>query len=217
MFDVRRPPVIHIGRTGSVFATPTTRRGVPRSDQVSEGSRDTPSQPGQRSSTRREKSATGSNEYACRTAQPSWRLPEKAPIRFRRSSTSGRNSCPAASKVGKLVTNAKVFQSQPAVRQRCALSGSGFSGLSLADVNCDGQADFIYNLTDPAEIRVLFGNGMGGVISDVPLAYADQGTPRGGLGIARFDGDETPDIFTAADPGDGQMDARVRVLASQAE
>lgn len=98
------------------------------------------------------------------------------------------------------------------------LSGSGFAGLSVADINCDGQADFIYNLTDPAEIRVLFGDGMGGVLTNVPLAYADEGAPRGGLGIARFDGDSTPDIFTAADPVDGgQMDTRVRVLTSKPE
>jgi hypothetical protein len=98
------------------------------------------------------------------------------------------------------------------------LSGSGFAGLSLADINCDGQADFIYNLTDPAEVRVLFGDGLGGVLSDVPLAYADEGAPRGGLGIARFDDDSTPDILTAADPVDGgQMDTRVRVLVSKPE
>jgi hypothetical protein len=96
------------------------------------------------------------------------------------------------------------------------LTGSGYASLSLADVNCDGQADFIYSLTDPAEIRVLFGDGLGGAMSNVPLVYADQGTPRGGLGIALFDADATPDIFSSGDPGDGQMDTRVRVLVSGA-
>jgi hypothetical protein len=95
------------------------------------------------------------------------------------------------------------------------LSGSGFASLSIADINCDGQGDFIYNLADPAEIRVLFGDGLGGVLSNVPLTYVDEGTPRGGLGIARFDGDATPDIFTADDPGPGQMDSQVRVLTSK--
>ena len=89
--------------------------------------------------------------------------------------------------------------------------------MSLDDINCDGQADFIFSATDPAEVRVLFGDGLGGALSDVPLAYADEGTPRGGLGIARFDGDSTPDIFTAADPGSGQTDTRVRVLTSKPE
>jgi hypothetical protein len=97
------------------------------------------------------------------------------------------------------------------------LTGSGFAGLTLADLNCDEQADFIYSLTDPPEIQVLFGNGLGGTVSSVPLAYADEGTPRGGLGIALMDEDSTPDIFTAAGPGDGQMEAQVRVLVSGAE
>jgi hypothetical protein len=94
------------------------------------------------------------------------------------------------------------------------LEGAGFSSLSLADINCDERADFIYGLSDPAEVRVLLGDGLGGAASDVPLAYADEGSPRGGLGIALFDDDSTPDIFSAADPGDGQTDARVRVLVS---
>jgi hypothetical protein len=94
------------------------------------------------------------------------------------------------------------------------LEGAGFSSLSLADINCDERADFIYGLSDPAEVRVLLGDGSGGAASDVPLTYVDEGSPRGGLGIALFDDDSTPDIFSAADPGDGQTDARVRVLVS---
>lgn len=94
------------------------------------------------------------------------------------------------------------------------LTGSGFGSLRLADINCDERADFVYSLTEPAEVRVLLGDGLGGMLSDVPLAYVDQGSPRGGLGIALFDDDSTPDIFSAADPGDGQMDPRVRVLVS---
>jgi hypothetical protein len=97
------------------------------------------------------------------------------------------------------------------------LSGSGFASASLSDMNCDGRADFVYSLTDPTEIRVLFGDGLGGVLSDAPLTYADQGTPRGGLGIALFDDDSTPDIFSASDPGGEQMDTQVRVLVSGAE
>jgi hypothetical protein len=94
------------------------------------------------------------------------------------------------------------------------LSGSGYAALTLADINCDRRSDFVYNLTEPPEIRVLFGDGLGGVRSEVPLAYVDEGNPRGGLGIALFDEDATPDIFSAADPGEGQMDTRVRVLVS---
>jgi hypothetical protein len=97
------------------------------------------------------------------------------------------------------------------------LEGSGFASLQLADINCDAQADFIYGLTDPPEIRVLFGDGMGGATSTEPLVYPDEGTPRGGLGIALFDGDMTPDIFSSGDPGDVQMDTRVRVLSSKPE
>jgi hypothetical protein len=89
--------------------------------------------------------------------------------------------------------------------------------LQLADINCDEQADFIYSLTEPPEIRVLFGDGMGGVTSTDPLVVPDEGLPRGGLGLALFDDDNTPDIFSSADPGDGQMDTRVRVLVSQPE
>jgi hypothetical protein len=98
------------------------------------------------------------------------------------------------------------------------LDGSGFTGLSLADMNCDGQGDFVFALTDPTEIRVLFGDGQGGAMSNVPLVYADPGTPRGGLDIALLDNDSTPDIFTAADPGDDPMDEptvpQVRVLVT---
>jgi hypothetical protein len=96
------------------------------------------------------------------------------------------------------------------------LSGSGFASLALSDMNCDGQADFVYSLTEPAEIRVLFGDGQGGVLSDAPLAYADEGSPRGGLGFALFDDDATPDIFSAGDPGSVQTDIRLRVLVSGA-
>src|SRR5437870_1376337 len=59
---VLRPAPIHIGRTGRLFAIPITRRGVPRSDHVRPGSRETPSHPGQRSRTPREKSVLGSRE-----------------------------------------------------------------------------------------------------------------------------------------------------------
>lgn len=97
------------------------------------------------------------------------------------------------------------------------LSGSGFASLALSDMNCDGQADFVYSLTEPAEVRVLFGDGQGSVLTDVPLTYADEGSPRGGLGIALFDDDSTPDIFSAGDPGDVQTDSRVRVLVSGAQ
>jgi hypothetical protein len=96
------------------------------------------------------------------------------------------------------------------------LSGSGFNSLALADMNCDGRSDFVYSLTAPAEVRVLFGDGQGGVLSETPLAYADEGSPRGDLGIALFDDDSTPDIFSAGDAGDVQTDPRVRVLVSGA-
>ena len=64
---------------------------------------------------------------------------------------------------------------------------------------------------------MILGDGQGGTLTTEPLTYVDGGTPRGGLDVALFDGDATPDIFTAADPGEEQTDALVRVLVTDAE
>lgn len=104
---------------------------------------------------------------------------------------------------------------QPGVQT--SVEGSGFTGLTIADMNCDGQGDFVYGLTNPSEIRVLFGDGEGGVIENAALAYVDEGTPRGRLDVALFDQDSTPDIFTAADAGAGQAQPQVRILVTGSE
>jgi hypothetical protein len=95
--------------------------------------------------------------------------------------------------------------------------GSGqASGLTLADMNCDGQADFAFNVASPAEVRVLLGDGMGGVMSEQAITYASGGTPRGGLAVTDHDGDGTPDIASAVDPGEGVTKPEVRLLVTDA-
>ena len=97
------------------------------------------------------------------------------------------------------------------------LNGAGYGHLTFADMNCDGYGDFVYNVTTPPEIRVLFGDGLGGVVSTDPLVYASEGSPRGGLDVALFDNDSAPDIFMSADPEGGLSSPEVRVLVTGAE
>lgn len=120
---------------------------------------------------------------------------------------------PMSGSIETLLNNNGMLQEGPT----SMLTGSGFASLTLSDMNCDGQSDFVYSLTDPAELRVLFGDGEGGLLSETPLVYADEGSPRGGLDVALFDDDSTPDIFSAGDPGEVQDDTRVRVLVSGAQ
>lgn len=96
------------------------------------------------------------------------------------------------------------------------VSGTNPSGLTLADLNCDGMADFVVNVGTPAQVAVYFGNGEGGVLSDTPLIYASEGNPRGGLAVALFDADLTPDIFSLVDAGEGLADPQLQVLVNAA-
>lgn len=96
------------------------------------------------------------------------------------------------------------------------LDGAGFTALTIADMNCDGQGDLVYALAEPPGIRVLIGDGPSTLMND-PLVIADEGTPRGGLDVALYDQDSTPDIFTAADAGLGQAEPQLRILVTDAQ
>ena len=89
--------------------------------------------------------------------------------------------------------------------------GTGLSGITVADVNCDGLADFLVNVSDPAELRVWLGDGQGGVVSDVELTMPSPGVARGGLAVAQFDQDQTWDIIQALDAGNQLADPQLQV------
>ncbi|PRQ03182.1 LDL receptor domain-containing protein [Enhygromyxa salina] len=95
-----------------------------------------------------------------------------------------------------------------------AVTGSQLSGLTVADMNCDGFADYLLNVENPAEVRVYLGDGLGGLVSDEPIIYASGGTPRGDLAVFPADNDSTPDIVAAVDAGDGVGTAEVRLLVT---
>lgn len=99
------------------------------------------------------------------------------------------------------------FMPQPAVEG----FGTGLSGLTLADVNCDGITDYLVNVSDPAEVRIWLGDGQGGVQSDVELTIPSPGVPKGGLAVAQFDQDQTWDIIQALDTGNQLADPQIQV------
>jgi hypothetical protein len=98
--------------------------------------------------------------------------------------------------------------------QLLTLTGSQFSGLAVADMNCDGAADYLYNVGSPAQVHVLLGSGMGGVAADWPdpLIYASGGAPSGGLAVINYDADSSPDIVAAVGAGEGVTQAEIRLL-----
>ncbi|KIG13077.1 hypothetical protein DB30_00542 [Enhygromyxa salina] len=95
-----------------------------------------------------------------------------------------------------------------------AVEGSQVSGLTLADMNCDGNADYLINVGSPAEVRVYLGDGSGGLLSEDPIIYASDGAPRGALGVLHADGDSTPDIVSAVEPGGEVSTGEVRLLVT---
>jgi hypothetical protein len=92
------------------------------------------------------------------------------------------------------------------------VDGSQPSGLVITDLNCDGNGDFVFNVANPPQIQVLFGDGEGSVLSDTPLSYSSDGTPSGGLGVGSLGGGGAPDIFSAVDMGPNVSTPEVRVL-----
>ena len=62
---------------------------------------------------------------------------------------------------------------------------------------------------------MFLGNGEGGVISDTPVIYESDGTPRGGLGVEFVDDDQTPDIFSMLEPGNGLMNPGLQLLVNR--
>ncbi|PRP95544.1 FG-GAP repeat protein [Enhygromyxa salina] len=98
--------------------------------------------------------------------------------------------------------------------QAVELDGAQFSGLTLADMNCDGLTDFLFNVANPAEVRVMLGNGMG-QLADDPIVFSSEGTPRGGLAVTQSDSDTTPDIASAIDGGP-DLTPQVRLLQTEA-
>jgi hypothetical protein len=98
-----------------------------------------------------------------------------------------------------------------------AVTGAQISGLTLADMNCDGNADYLVNVGSPAEVRVYLGDGIGGYLSPDPVIHASDGTPRGGLAVVLADEDNTPDIVSAVEAaGGGKPEVRLLVTADAA-
>jgi hypothetical protein len=89
--------------------------------------------------------------------------------------------------------------------------GSGLSGITLADVNCDGLNDFLVNVTNPAEVRIWLGDGQGGVNEDVELTIPTDGVPSGGLAVSQFDQDQTWDVISAVNMGNQLAAPELRV------
>ena len=109
---------------------------------------------------------------------------------------------------------------QPVLIQEGMLSARGpvdlgttaASGLTLADMNCDGYADFVFNVGNPAQVRVLLGDGMGKALTGVPVIYESDGTPSGGLVVTNYDADASLDIVSAVGVGGDVSKAEVRLL-----
>jgi len=70
-------------------------------------------------------------------------------------------------------------------------------GITLADINCDDQADFLLYHDD--NVAVYLGDGSGGVLSDDPILAALDGTGQGRLAVAEYNGDGTADIVATVE------------------
>jgi hypothetical protein len=94
------------------------------------------------------------------------------------------------------------------------LTSTNPKSLVWADINCDGNGDFVYSVNTPPRVEVLFGDGMAGVLADTPLTMVDQGIPSGDLAVTHFDADATPDVFSMFDAGEGLEQPEVRVFTT---
>lgn len=68
------------------------------------------------------------------------------------------------------------------------------TGIIAGDLNCDGRDDFVFHQGD--SLGVLIGNGTGGVVDTTPIIAELDGTGTGAVGIAQFDEEGTPDLFS---------------------
>lgn len=89
--------------------------------------------------------------------------------------------------------------------------GMGLSGVTIADINCDGLSDWLVNVANPAEVRIWLGDGDGSVVSDIELTIPSVGVPSGGLAVSHVDLDQTWDIVQAVDAGSQLPDPGIRV------
>ncbi len=79
--------------------------------------------------------------------------------------------------------------------------GTDLSGLTLADLNCDGISDWLVNVGDPGEVRIWLGDDAGGVVEDVDVTFPGVRSSNARFSVTRFDTDESPDIIQAVDSG----------------
>ena len=68
------------------------------------------------------------------------------------------------------------------------------TGLIAGDLNCDGRDDFVFHQND--SLGILIGDGTGGVLDTTPIFAELDGNGTGAVGIAQFDDDGTPDLFS---------------------
>jgi hypothetical protein len=106
-----------------------------------------------------------------------------------------------------LISNPPGFEPQQPIEG----FGTGLSGITLADVNCDGRNDFLVNVSNPAEVRIWLGDGAGGVEEDIELTIPSVGVPSGGLAVSQFDLDQTWDVIQAVDMGNQLAAPEIRV------
>lgn len=73
--------------------------------------------------------------------------------------------------------------------------GIDINGLAVADFDCSGTDDLVFNVEIPAGVRVQFTTDMGELEADYALDIASEGRPQGSLVVMKFDEDQSWDVF----------------------
>jgi hypothetical protein len=92
--------------------------------------------------------------------------------------------------------------------------GVAISGLAVADFDCAGHDDLVFNVEDPASVGVLFTGDMAEIDAENSVEIESAGRPRGSLVLTKFDPDNSWDVFHTVEQGNGAGD-EIRGLLSE--